>query len=172
MSGHEKRVKKNLEDFLELKGMAELIETILVPTEHVSEVRQGQQRVTEKRMWPGYILVKMNLVDESWGYIRETDGVIDFLGGATPVPLSDHEVTLMMAELEDREKKVVQKHKVDVGDRVKIIDGVFINFVGTVVELSQEKGRLSVIVSIFGRDTRVDDLEFWQVEEASAESAS
>lgn len=170
MSGHEKKVKKSLEEFLDLKGMRDFVQEILLPTENVSEVKGGQQRISEKRMWPGYLLIKMNLTDESWIYIKETPGVIDFLGGETPTPLTEGEVNNMLKELEERQKGVVHKHKVEVGDRVKITDGVFVNFVGTVTEVNHEKGRLSVMVSIFGRDTRVDDLEFWQVEQATAEN--
>jgi transcriptional antiterminator NusG len=172
MSSLEKKVKKSLEEFLQAKGMADQIVEILIPTENVSEVKRGQQKIMEKRMWPGYLLVKMVLNDESWAYVKDTPGVIDFLGGEKPTPLSEKEVGDIMKELEDRQKGIVQKHKVDVGDRVKITDGVFVNFTGTVTEVNHEKGRLSVMVSIFGRDTRVDDLEFWQVEQVAAESAS
>src|SRR5579872_3532335 len=170
MSSHVKKVKKALEEFLQTRGMADFISEILIPTENVSEVKRGQQKISEKRMWPGYLLVKMNLTDESWAYIKDTPGVIDFLGGEKPTPLSEKEINDIMKELEDRQKGVVQKHKVEVGDRVKITDGVFVNFIGTVTEVNHEKGRLSVMVSIFGRDTRVDDLEFWQVEQTTAES--
>lgn len=97
--------------------------------------------------------------------------MIDFLGGEKPTPLTEKEVNDIMKELEDRQKGIVQKHKVEVGDRVKITDGVFVNFTGSVTEVNHEKGRLSVMVSIFGRDTRVDDLEFWQVELTTAENA-
>jgi transcriptional antiterminator NusG len=171
-SGLEKKVKKILEEHLASKGMTEQIEQVLIPTEQVSEVKKGQQKISEKKMWPGYLLVHMTLTDESWSYIKETPGVIDFLGGGTPTFLSEHEMKGIMEELEARQKGVVHKHKVDIGDRVKIVDGVFINFIGTVMEVHHDKGRLSVMVSIFGRDTRVDDLEFWQVEQAGAESAS
>jgi transcriptional antiterminator NusG len=170
MSSHEKKVKKALEEYLQARGLADDIVQILIPTENVSEVKRGQQKISEKRMWPGYLLVKMNLNDESWAYVKDTDGVIDFLGGEKPTPLTEREVNDIMKELEDRQKGVVQKHKVEVGDRVKIVDGVFVNFVGTVTEVNHEKGRLSVMVSIFGRDTRVDDLEFWQVELTTAEN--
>lgn len=171
MSSHEKKVKRSIEEFLPSKGLTDDIVEILIPTENVSEVKRGQQKISEKRMWPGYLLVKMNLNDEAWAYIKDTPGVIDFLGGEKPTPLTEREVGDIMKELEDRQKGIVQKHKVDVGDRVKITDGVFVNFVGTVTEVNHEKGRLSVMVSIFGRDTRVDDLEFWQVEQSTAENA-
>ena len=171
MSSHEKKVKKAIEEYLDAQAMRDFISEILVPTENVAEVKRGHQKVSEKRMWPGYLLVTMEITDESWAYVKDTPGVIDFLGGERPAPLSEKEVQDIMNELEDRQKGVVQKHKVDVGDRVKITDGVFVNFVGVVTEVNHEKGRLSVTVSIFGRDTRVDDLEFWQVEQSTAENA-
>ena len=165
VSSQEKKVKKALEDNRDSKGMTGLVDDILVPTENVAEVKKGEQKVTEKRLWPGYILVKMNLTDDSWGYVKETNGVIDFLGGGKPVPLPESEVTEILTELEEKKKGVVQKHKLAIGDRVKITDGVFVNFIGHVADVFHDKGRLSVNVSIFGRDTRVDDLEFWQVEQ-------
>lgn len=172
LSTHEKKVKKALEEHLVLKGMNEFIEKILLPIENVSEVKKGQQKVVEKRLWPGYLLLKMTLNDDSWMYVKGTPGVIDFLGGDKPTSLNDHEVEEILRDLEDKKQKVTQRHKFEVGDRVKITDGVFVNFIGTVSEVFQDKGRLSVMVSIFGRDTRVDDLEFAQVEEISEENES
>jgi transcriptional antiterminator NusG len=171
ISAQEKKVKKTLDDSKDSKGFGSDIEDVLIPTENVVEVKKGQQKVSEKRMWPGYILVKMRLTDDVWSYVKNTPGVIDFLGGEHPTSLSEKEVADIMKELEDRQKGVVQKHKVEIGDRVKITDGVFVNFTGSVVEVNYERGRLSVVVSIFGRDTRVDDLEFWQVEQVTAENA-
>lgn len=170
LSTHEKKAKKALEEHLALKGMTDYIEQILLPTENVSEVKKGQQHVVEKRLWPGYLLVKMNLTDDSWQYVKNTNGVIDFLGGDKPTPLTDYEVQEILRDLEDKKQKITQKHKFEVGDKVKITDGVFVNFIGTVIEVFHEKGRLSVMVSIFGRDTRVDDLEFIQVEEINEET--
>ncbi|MBA3815513.1 MAG: transcription termination/antitermination protein NusG [Parachlamydiaceae bacterium] len=172
LSTHEKKVKKALEEQREMKGVGDLIEKVLLPIENVSEVKKGQQKVVEKRLWPGYLLLKMNLTDESWQYVKNTAGVIDFLGGDKPTSLSEHEVGEILRDLEDKKQKVTQKHKFNVGDRVKIIDGVFVNFMGTVTDIFHEKGRLSVLVSIFGRETRVDDLEFTQVEEISGEIES
>lgn len=170
LSTHEKKVMKALEEHLELRGMTDQIGQILLPTENVSEVKKGQQKIVEKRLWPGYLLVKMNLSDESWQYVKNTNGVIDFLGGDKPTPLTDDEVNEILRDLADKKQKVTQKHKFEVGDRVKITDGVFVNFIGTVTEVFHDKGRLSVLVSIFGRDTRVDDLEFTQVEEIAEEA--
>lgn len=170
VSGQEKKVKKALEENKDAKGMSELLGEVLVPSENVAEIKRGQQRVTEKRLWPGYIMLFMTLTDDSWMYVRDTNGVLGFLGGGKPTPLSQKEVEEILKELEQKKGGVVQKHKINVGDRVKIIDGVFVNFTGNVIEVFHDKGRLSVMVSIFGRETRVDDLEFWQVEQAPAES--
>ncbi len=164
ISSQEKRVKKALEENRESKGMAELISEVLVPTENVSEVKRGEQRLSEKRLWPGYILVKLELTDDSWMFVKNTNGVIDFLGGEKPLSLPQHEVDAILSDLEQKKQGVVHKHNIQTGDKVKINDGVFVNFIGTVQEVFHDKGRLSVLVSIFGRETRVDDLEFWQVE--------
>ncbi|WP_213318205.1 transcription termination/antitermination protein NusG [Chlamydiifrater volucris] len=166
-TAQEKKVKKALEDFKESSGMSEFIEDIVLPIENVMEVKKGEHRVVEKLIWPGYLLIKMHLTDESWLYIKGTNGVIEFLGGTTPVALSEEEVGNILNDLEEKKSGVVQKHKFEVGSRVKINDGVFVNFVGVVSEVFEDKGRLSVMVSIFGRETRVDDLEFWQVEEVA-----
>lgn len=170
ISSLEKRVKKAIEENRDSHGMTDLISDILVPTENVAEVKRGQQRVSEKRLWPGYILVKMELTDDSWMFLKNTNGVIGFLGGEKPTPLPESEINLILSELEEKRQGVVHKHNIQPGDRVKIIDGVFVNFVGVVQEVFHEKGRLSVLVSIFGRDTRVDDLEFWQVEQVPLEA--
>lgn len=170
VSGQEKRVKKALEENRESKSMSEFVEEVLVPTENVAEVKQGQQHISEKKLWPGYILVKMNLTDDSWMYVKDTNGVLEFLGGEKPTPLTQHEVDEILKELEEKKKGIVQKHNIAPGDKVKITDGVFVNFIGAVIEVFHDKGRLSVMVSIFGRDTRVDDLEFWQVEQVPAET--
>lgn len=167
LSTHEKKVQKALEEQRDIKGMTDLIERILLPIENVSEVKKGQQKIVEKRLWPGYLLLKMTLNDDSWSYVKETPGVIDFLGGEKPTALSNAEVDAILRDLEAKKEKVTQRHKFEVGDRVKITDGVFVNFIGTVTEVFHDKGRLSVLVSIFGRETRVDDLEFVQVEEIS-----
>lgn len=170
LSGHEKKVKKNLLENLAAAGMDELIEKVLVPTENVAEVKKGEQKVTEKRLWPGYMMVKMTLTDDSWMYVKETTGVIDFLGGGKPEALTDQEVQEIVHDLESKRDTVIQKHDFDVADKIKIVDGVFVNFTGVVTEVFHDKGRLSANVMIFGRETRVDDLEFWQVEKLAADA--
>lgn len=169
MSGYEKRVQKSLLEHRETKGMTAFVEEVIVPIENIAEVKKGQQKIIEKRLWPGYILIKMELNDESWAYVCNTNNVIGFLGGEKPQALSELEVEDILKELASKKGEVVQKHKFEVDDTVKIVDGVFVNFIGKVVEVFHDKGVLSVNVSIFGRDTRVEDLEFWQVEEATAD---
>lgn len=171
MSTHEKKVKKALEDNREQRNVTEFIDEVVLPIENVSEVKQGQTRVVEKRLWPGYLLLKMIMNELSWQYVKNTNGVIDFLGGGSPTALSEAEVAEILRDLADKQKKITQRHQFEIGDRVKIVDGVFVNFIGTVSEVFHDKGRLSVLVSIFGRDTRVDDLEFAQVEEINDETA-
>mgnify|MGYP006414864165 CR=1 FL=1 len=169
LSTHEKKVKRVIEENRETQGMQDLVQEVLLPTENVMEMKEGKQKILEKRLWPGYLLVKMFLTDESWMYVKQTNGVIDFLGGGSPTPLTDREVEQLQQDLRDKQTNVVQKQQFAVGDKVKVIDGVFINFLGTIIEVNNEKGRVNVMVSIFGRETRVDDLEFWQIEEASEE---
>jgi transcription termination/antitermination protein NusG len=163
-SSQENKVKRSLEDNLDATGLRDLIKEVLVPSENVSEVKNGQQKIVEKRLWPGYILVKADLTDDVWLYIKKTNGVLGFLGGDKATPLTDEEVSGILHDLQAKKETVSHKHKFAPGDAVKITDGVFVNFVGTVQEVFHEKGCLSVLVSIFGRDTRVDDLEFTQVE--------
>ncbi len=165
ISGKEKLIKRALEENQEAQGVNELISDILVPTENVAEVKQGKQRVMEKRLWPGYILMHMELTDDTWMYVENTNGVLGFLGGGKPAPLTEAEVLEILKEVEEKKKDVVQKHRIKIGDRVKIVDGVFVNFVGSVIAVDNDKGRLSAMVAIFGRETRCDDLEFWQVEQ-------
>lgn len=168
-TAQEKKVKKSLEDYKNSANMSEFIDEIVIPIENVMEVKKGEQKIIEKMIWPGYVLLKMTLTDESWLYVKGTNGVIEFLGGEKPTALSDMEVQEILKDLEEKRSGVVQKHQFEVGSKVKINDGVFVNFIGTVSEIFHDKGRLSVMVSIFGRDTRVDDLEFWQVEVVTSE---
>lgn len=170
LSGHEKKVKKTIEENIAKSGMEEIVEEVVVPTENVAEVKGGQQRITEKKLWPGYILVKMQMSDEAWMFIKNSNGVIGFLGGGKPTPLTTKEVEDILKDLMSKKGEVIQKHNIQVGDKVKIVDGVFVNFTGIVNEVMHDKGRLSVMVSIFGRETRVDDLEFWQVEQLPADA--
>jgi transcriptional antiterminator NusG len=165
MAGQEKKAKRNLEEFRAVKGMTDLIDQVVIPVENVAEVKDGQQRITERRIWPGYVLVRMELNDDTWGYVKGTNCVLGFLGGDSPQPLDEREVNELLSDLEEKAGSVTLKHSFDIGDRVKITDGFFVNFAGIVTDVNHEKGRLSVRVNIFGRDTKVDDLEFTQVEQ-------
>jgi transcription termination/antitermination protein NusG len=167
LAGQEKKVKKSLEELRLQEGLVESIQEILLPTENVSEVKGGEQKITEKRIWPGYLLLRMELTDDTWAYVKGTNGVIGFLGGEKPVSLAESEVQEILSDVADRKERVTQKHQVAVGDNVKITEGVFVNFVGTVTEMFPDKGRLNVLVAIFGRETLVEDLEVWQVEKVS-----
>lgn len=159
-----------IEEQKEQAGMEDFVEKLLLPTEKVQEVKNGQQRIVEKKLWPGYLLVKMLLNDDSWTFIKQIPGVFELLGGEQPTALSDQEVEQILKDLESKKETVTHKHKFEVGDQVKIVDGVFVNFMGTVTDVYQDKGRLNVLVSIFGRETQVDDLEFVQVEQVTEES--
>jgi transcription termination/antitermination protein NusG len=170
LSGQEKKVKRSIEEQASVRKVQDFINEVMVPTENVSEVKGGEQKIVEKKLWPGYILIKMELNDESLQYVKMTNGVVGFLGGAQPTSLTDAEVDEILKDLQKKKDTVTQKHPFEIGDVVKIVDGVFYNFEGTVTEVFHEKGKLSVMVSIFGRDTRVDDLEFAQVERVDDDS--
>lgn len=169
MSGQEKKVKKTIEENRNATGMTELVSEVLVPTENVAEVKKGQRTIVERRLWPGYALVKMQLTDESWHYVKNSNGVIDFLGGGSPSPLTESEVQQLLSDLSSKKDEVAYKYDFQAGDHVKVVDGVFANFTGTVQSVSHDKGKLNVVVAIFGRETQVDDLEFWQVEKVTDE---
>ena len=164
LSGQEKKVRATLLENRKAAGLEDLIEDVVIPSENVAEMKSGRQKVSEKKLWPGYMLINMQLTDDSWMYVKDSMGVIDFLGSGKPNPLSEAEVKDILLDLEGKKSSVVLKHDFSPGSKVKIIDGVFVNFTGVITEVSQEKGRVSALVSIFGRETRVDDLEFWQVE--------
>jgi len=169
LSGQEKKVKLAIEEQAKLHQVDECIEEVLLPTENVSEVKQGEQKVVERKLWPGYLLIKMDLIDESLQYVKGVNGVVGFLGGSTPTSLTDREVDEILRDLHEKKETITQKHQFNVGDTVKIVEGPFVNFIGTVTELAHDKGRLNVMVSIFGRDTCVKDLEFSHVEEVDEE---
>ncbi len=163
LSGQENKVKENLESRLQSEEMGELITQVLIPTENVSEVKSGKKTVTTRKFFPGYVLVNMLLNEKTWYYIRDTSGVIGFVGTGKPVPLQDHEVAEIHSQIEEKKEKVKPKVMFDVGENVKVNDGPFVNFTGTVEDVNPDRGKLKVIVSIFGRATPIE-LEYWQVE--------
>lgn len=160
-SGHENKVKVNIEKIVENRGMQDLIQCVVVPTEDVVEIRNGQRKVKTQKMFPGYVIVKMIVTSESWYLIRNTQGVTGFVGhGSDPIPLTNEEVRRMGIE------KVFVSIDIAVGDTVKVTDGPFDNFMGVVEEINMEKQIMKVRISMFGRETPVE-LEFGQVEKIS-----
>ena len=157
-SGHEKRVKANIEKMVENRGMQNLILKVEVPTEDHTEIKNGQVKTRRKKMFPGYVLLKMIVNNESWCRVRNTQGVTGFVGhGSDPIPLTDEEITRMGVE------KVYIDLDVEVGDTVRVISGPFEGFLATVEEIKKEKQILKVRVSMFGRETPVE-VEFGQVD--------
>jgi len=161
-SGYENKVKNNLEQRIESMGIQDKIFRVVVPTEEEIEVRDGQRRITEKKIFPGYILVEMIMTDESWYIVRNTPGVTGFVGmGNRPTPLRSEEVQRIMKRMEAEAPRV--KVTFRPGQRVRIIDGPFTDFVGSVDDIDIDKSKVRVLVSFFGRDTPVE-LDFLQVE--------
>jgi transcriptional antiterminator NusG len=161
-SGYENKVKKNLESRIESMGMHDFIFEVVVPTEEVVELRDGRRRTVEQRIFPGYILVDMILNDESWFVVRNTPGVTGFVGsGNQPTPLRQEEADTILQRMEEEAPKV--KVSFRIGDSVRIVDGPFTDFMGTVDDLNLEKGKVRLLVSFFGRETPVE-LDFLQVE--------
>lgn len=157
-SGHENKVKVNIEKIVENRGMQDLILNIVVPTEDRVEIKNGQRKIKTRKMFPGYVIVKMIVTNESWYLVRNTQGVTGFVGhGSEPIPLTNEEVRRMGIE------KVYIDLDIEIGDSVKVINGPFESFMGVVEEVNMEKQTLRVKISMFGRDTPVE-LEFGQVD--------
>ena len=140
------------------------LKTVLVPTERVTEVRSGKKRVSERKFFPGYLLIEMEMSDDSWHLVRTTQGVTGFIGaGRRPVCLSPDEVQEILRQTEERKDKPTPRVTFQKGEGVRVIEGPFTNFSGVIEEVNATRGKLKVLVSIFGRQTPVE-LEFWQVE--------
>lgn len=164
-SGFESRVAKSLKEHIKMHDMQEHFGEVLVPTEEVVEMRAGQRRKSERKFFPGYVLVQMIMNDESWHLVRSIPRVMGFIGGTPdrPAPISDKEADAILNRLEKASESPVHKTVYDAGEVVRVIDGPFADFNGVVEEVDYEKSRLKVSVSIFGRATPVE-LEFSQVE--------
>ncbi|HOP73607.1 MAG TPA: transcription termination/antitermination protein NusG [Bacillota bacterium] len=161
-SGYENKVKANLERRVESMGMEDKIFRILVPTEEEFEIRDGKRKITKKKVFPGYVLVEMILTDDSWYVVRNTPGVTGFVGsGSKPVPLREEEVKMILHQMGYEEPKV--KLDFEVGEAVKVIRGPFENFSGVIEDINPEKGKIKVMVSMFGRETPVE-LDYHQIE--------
>ena len=173
LSNHEDKVCRFLARFREDdEDFSKHLSEVLVPIETVSEVKNGRKRQRDRKFYPGYVFVEMclydtegNLLKEPWYKVKDTDGVINFIGRANPTPLREDEIGRILRQVEDAKGKEVPKVRFETGEEVKILDGPFVNLTGQVEEIDAAKGSLKVSVSIFGRFTPVE-LEFWQVEKA------
>lgn len=164
-SGFEKHVKRSLHERVKRAGMEEQFGEILVPTEEVVEIRAGQKRKSERKFFPGYVLVQMEMNDATWHLVKECPKVMGFIGGTAdkPAPISDREAAAILQRVEDGVEKPKPKTLFEPGEVVRVVDGPFADFNGVVEEVNYEKSRLQVAVLIFGRSTPVE-LEFSQVE--------
>lgn len=164
-SGYEKRVQSSLKERVELASMQDRFGEILVPTEEVVEMKSGQKRKSERKFFPGYVLVEMELDDETWHLVKETPRVMGFIGGKAdkPAPITKKEVDHILQRIEDSGEKPRPKTLFEPGEMVRVTDGPFNDFNGVVEEVNYEKSKLQVGVMIFGRSTPVE-LEFGQVE--------
>jgi len=166
-SGMEKSVMKALQERIDRDGMQDKFGRILVSTEEVVEVKNGQKSITERRFFPGYVLVEMEMTDESWHLVKNTNKVTGFVGGKAnkPTPISQKEVEKILTQMQEGVEKPRPKTLFEVGEMVRVKEGPFTDFNGNVEEVNYEKSRLRVSVTIFGRATPVE-LEFGQVEKA------
>lgn len=166
-SGFEQQVKRSLEERIRRFGMEDRFGEILVPTEEVVEMRGGQQRKSERKFFPGYVLVQMEMSDETWHLVKEVPRVMGFIGGKAdrPAPISDKEAEAILRRVQEGIEKPRPKVLFEPGEVVRVVDGPFNDFNGVVEDVDYDKSRLKVSVLIFGRSTPVD-LEFSQVEKA------
>jgi transcriptional antiterminator NusG len=173
LSGHELKVQKNIASRVQQEEMEDVIGEVIIPAEKVSEVRQGKKTTVSRKFFPGYVLIFISLYEDdrsfnerAWYFIQNTPGVIGFLGGDKPVPLSEKEVDSIVNQLEEKKETVAPKVMFEPGETVKVTDGPFMNFSGMVEEVDPERGKLKISVSIFGRSAPVE-LEYWQVERSA-----
>lgn len=163
-TGLEQRVKHYLWERARLAGDETIFEKIFVPTENISEVKDGKRKVTTRKFFPGYVLVLMEMSDKNWFMVRQTPGVTGFVSASKyPVRVSEEEVSRIMQQTEETKDKLQPKVLFEKDEKVKIVEGPFLSFSGVIEEVQPEKGKLKVMVSIFGRSTPVE-LEYWQVE--------
>lgn len=174
LSGKENKVKEYIEKFKRVEELDDFIFEVLLPTEVVSEVKRGKKTSTVRKLMPGYVFVQMKLYDEEnkvlnkpWYFVKETTGVIGFVGGDRPTALRDADIRDIQERVEAGAGKETPKVQYDVGEEVKITDGPFLNLTGRIDEIDPTRGKLKISVSIFGRFTPVE-LEYWQVERATS----
>jgi transcriptional antiterminator NusG len=162
-SGYENRVKTALQEQIAASAHADKFGEILIPTEQVVELVKGKKKTSSRKFYPGYILVQMELTEETWHMVKDTPKVTGFLGGRdVPAPLTDEEAEQIINQVEAGKTKPQPKYSFETGDEVRVVDGPFTNFTGTVEDVKPDKGKIKVLVSIFGRPTPVE-LEFVQV---------
>jgi transcriptional antiterminator NusG len=166
-SGYEKRVMNTLKERIELHEVQDLFGEVLVPTEEIVEIRDGKKRKSERKFYPGYVLVNMDMNDESWHLVKNTPHVLGFIGGTAgnPAPITESEANEILSRVESGVDKPRPKTVFEPGEMVRVIDGPFADFNGVVEEINYEKNKLHVAVLIFGRSTPVE-LDFGQVEKA------
>lgn len=163
-SGYENKVKANLEKRIDSMNVGDKIFRILVPMEDEVEIKQGKKKIAKKKVFPGYVLVEMIMTDESWYVVRNTPGVTGFVGtGSKPIPLMENEIVDILKHMGIEEVK--PKTVFEVGESVKVTSGPFENFIGTVEEIYPEKGKIKVLVAMFGRETPVE-LDFGQADKS------
>jgi len=163
-SGYEQKVKTNLLEQFERSESRERLGEIVIPTEEVVEVRKGKKKISSRKFFPGYVLINVDMTQDIWYMIKDTPKVTGFLGGGgTPVPLSEEEVKLIMEQMRGESTRLKPKILFEKGEDVRVIEGPFVNFNGTVEDVNHDKGKVKVMVSIFGRATPVE-LEFPQIE--------
>lgn len=165
-SNRERTIRDNLKRRMRQEGLEEFFGEIVIPTEKVVDTKSGKKKVTENKLFPGYLMVQMNLNDDTWYLVRSTSGVGDFTGSAgKPLPMLDHEIHRMLGREQGKKEEAPLKVKVDfaTGDHVKIKDGAFESFEGNIEAIDEANGKITVLIQIFGRPTPVD-LEYWQVE--------
>lgn len=162
-SGYEDRVKESIEQRFAALDKGDLLGEVLVPTALSTELKGGRSVVTAKKLFPGYVYIRMSLTDESWHIVESTPRVTGFVGGRNPAPLSDDEINSILDQAHMAQEKAKPKLLFAAGDKIKIIDGPFANFIGTVDEVNEDKGTMQVKVTIFGRSTLVE-LSFHEAE--------
>jgi len=164
-TGYEGRVKANLEKRLkQIPDIVEFVAQIVVPTEQVAEIKGGKKKISQRKFFPGYVLVEMELNDKTWYFIKNTAGVTGFVGPhSRPTPLTENEIKNILKQSETTKAKPIPKVTFDKGEPIRVKEGPFNNFNGLVEEVNHEKGKVKVSISIFGRATPVE-LEMWQVE--------